>query len=346
RTGVRYLVDRVENSAPVAKAFGRIFTHRFHNKTSSVNQETLDRIWFKWQSDALGAKRHYEVECALILRGETGSSCWIKTDFLPKLPDSDNTRKDNIKVMSSMTGDHSDILAVAPADYVEVFVKQWAAWKGTDSLIKAIRKETRNDSTICAAMLKPGFGGRIAGMKICTALVGFQMKDGADGLAVVNRLLDVVNKESKASLIPKREKNITGMISLDSTRPGFLKLFGQEHRPAFVERDGWLILSSSRMALEKLLKEKSTEENKWVRNIDGGTSTYVMADLSAVSDAINGVASVCGIIASAENKKDKAFEMRLQALRAWMHVLGRMGEGNCRVNVSDGTPELQFDFGS
>ena len=345
--GVRYLVDRIEGGVPVGNVFNETFEQWSCGKATVAEQKTLDRIWFKWRGGAPSAKRNYELECALILHGEKGSKGWIKTDFLPQLPEVASSVKVDIAGLNSCMSDQTDVRAIVPLDYVEVFVKRWVPWQGTASLIKAVRDEAKDDGSMCVAMLEPEFGGRIAGMKTCAALVGVRMKEGADGFSVVNRLLDVINRENKASLIPRREKGVEGMISLDSARPGVLKLFGKEHRPAFIERNGWLFLSSSRMALEKLFTEEPSGWSSWgSSSIDGDASAYLMSDLSAVSEAVNGIVSICAIIASVQNVNDEAFTARLQSIRAWMHVLGRLKEGSCSLNVSDGTPEIEFNLGS
>ena len=352
-SAVRYIADRVEESAPLQTDLARRLDLE---AKENMQPGVQDRGWLDlaWVSGRSGAGK---VRYALSGHTEHGSMGWVRgTVPFPASP----CLRDSVDFneLKDLLGDAPDALVLMPISYLEHVLSTnttHGAWRIAAQFLAA---EAADKGAIFGAFLGGIYSGRILGLKVPTVMMGMKVRDPNTVLDRVAAATDRLNSECQVGLVPARteiQRHSAAVLGLN--RDNIFASLKPEERPAFVVAGHHLVLSSNTGAAEKVLAGDSTIPEagdqkgnaRWLKGLGGGggnATAYAWIDLEAANQALKNAVAVYTLsllVRSSEGRIENRDQ--LKNLSGWIDALRLLK--TCRLWLTSDSEgfDLQFEFG-
>lgn len=164
----------------------------------------------------------------------------------------------------------------------------------------------------------------------------------------VQSTLDALNTRYGWGLAPKRLAEDGGEVTIiDSTRSGFYANLDSAYKPALIERDGWLFLSSSATTLLRLMAKRSGGAvPAWADKWRGGESGVCLwMDLVAGSQAMDNAVSAYRLTRALNGSGSKP-PVEVARAQAWLKAATCLSNVTVWVENGAAGARLAFQAGS
>ena len=353
-TGVRFLIERIERGAPLARslqAAGAAVPAPFP-------PELIHRGWIVWHRGmGYGPSRAFRYGFTALT--ERGTAGWIRGDFAvkgatassaPSLSATDTVER--VQGLSTFLGDAPASLAVVPFAGLAPYLAGDSPRPGLGVVGWLVNDAADPDGLAFACLCRTEYQGRILGISAPTALVGIEIREPEGMLELASSALDSLNARYGFGLIPETVSvHDTPVVVLAPVSSGRFGTLGPGERPALTLVDNWLVLCSNLDALGALLRQRKfgTGDHGRLINLlaDSDGSAYAWLDLEASSEVFRRVLALYDLLGYARGAGGASGPGRemMDVLKNWIENAGDMSTLTLQWGVVGGEPVIHFRLG-
>jgi hypothetical protein len=257
----------------------------------------------------------------------------------------------DVGALERLLGDAPDMLFLLPSAYLESSVERSALPAGVRQVTRRLWGALENDAFAFAALFGGDLGGRILGMRVPCLMLGGRVRDAEEAFDSIGSLLDALNREHGLGLIPRR---VTAggrtLLVLDGSRAGLYSSLASSERPAVAVESGWLIFSSSRGALERLLGRggEVSGPSRWRAGMEEGDGyAFGWMDIESAGQAVKNSLAVYSLVLMVRQSEGSAVtRAQLDAAREWIEVLAPLKTCSLWLDDDGSRTELRFRLGA
>jgi len=345
--GVRYIVNRIERERKTP-----LLPELKERLITESDPAFPDRGWYKGLRS--GGFRVHDLKYELNMRSPDRVDGVIRGEWGKRLEKYGLDRsKFDIREFGGDEGLHSILggapcaFAMAPFAAIAPMLYELNAPDGLKIAGQILQSGITEKSFVFASLFGGRYRGRILGMAVPTVVVGVQVGGRTGFLDTLTGELDKLNARYRWALIPRRmEVDGNSFVVLDRARRGVYDTLGSTGKPAFVEKQGWLLFASDMAALRKILARDEEGLNRWQAGIGSRHATaYAWMDPETTGKALKNAIAVYSLYLMVQNAQAGTSHLEtIGKIGAWIDALQ---PGSCLfwLDADDRGFELNVEMG-
>ncbi len=253
-----------------------------------------------------------------------------------------------LKTVENLLGNTPAIISLAPFKYLEGFLADPSASDDIKAIREIITNEAVPESSMFICLAGAEYSGRLFRLKVPAILIGIKVHEETDTFKFASKIIDILNKQHKLSLIPRLVSMDPSIVAIEETQKGLFSSLGNKDKPAITKKDNWLIASSSIESLEKLLaREDSQQPARWKKNLtDKPSTSYTWIDLKETESALQNAIAVYTLILRLTNPAEsQELCAQLELVSKGLKSLSPMKTASFWLNPDQNEFKIDFVIG-